>query len=298
MTNPSNSITYNYKPTGGGSGSRTPGVFVHLEQANLPGTTKRLSEAVLRRLYERALQGMSTASYRPPHCPVVNAGDNFVVWLDFYAYPSSKDLEYTIKSDVGRLSTKVYAHVPKSEQIIFGMTDYYGLDYLPLQVSAARWETPCYTYDSEPTSRPHLEVEGTGISLSEIVFGVAWLSSRAFAHKYRLILTTSVAKGERTINMTPTITVTWYDGGELMTEQLQLEVPDCVKAALERCEDGDGDGDGGEELIVCKKGYPNGKHYTIYYSSCDGSILDEVHNDPETMCADEDWRWGHLLDDS
>ncbi|MCA1807443.1 MAG: hypothetical protein LC687_06325, partial [Actinobacteria bacterium] len=145
MTTPSTSVTYNHK--GVGDLSRTRGVFVHLEQEELPGNTERVSISTMERLYERALQGMSAASYRAPYCPIVNDGDDFTIWLDFYAFPSSEDLEYTIKSDIGELSSKIVTSVRKQTEVIFGLTDYYDIEHLPLE-AAARWETPCYTYDS------------------------------------------------------------------------------------------------------------------------------------------------------
>lgn len=250
--------------------------FVGLEQVAAPLEQQYVSIAAVYRMWLRALSGFPAGLYRPQGCPLEFSSEGVAhTWLDFYALPSHPDLQFTLSSNIGDISTAIVTSLPRQRDIIFEMSDFAVLDFY-INSATLHWDTPCYLPDGGTTPAPQPTIDETSIRLPQAVFGVARLNAVAYALRYRLDI--YIEKGENRItNLEPIITAAWTGtDGKTQTEQLSLEVPDCVKHGLELC-----DGD----LLRCihyKLKYPPP---TIHVSTCDGSVLRIRRGDPEEWCV-------------
>lgn len=275
MTTASTSLTLtSNKPT-----TEDPAIFVTLEQDEPPDTQKHLSIKDLYRMWMRAIDGLSAQKYRPQDCPIMFDGDTVKIYFEFFAMPSSKDLEYDLSASVGEIGDAKIETLPRDQDIIFPMSDYYQLDFLPIALDLS-WQTGCWKPGCVEVDPPDLEINGTLIELSEVVFGVARLAGTAYAEKY--ILTIELEKGDNRIKgLEPVIIASWIGAdGKTETEELQIEVPACVTFALEMC-----DGEGG--TIHCDNSEPAWP--VLYYSVCDGSLVTILEGeDVEGWCDEVD----------
>ena len=100
------------------------------------------------------------------------------------------------------------------------------------------------------------------------IFGVARLKCKAVGYKYTNDIVVEKTEDMKVTDLNATITVTW---GADQSKELQLEIPGCAQAYLERCPSGDG------FLNQDCKDRPS---VDIWYSTCDGNILHIEQIDP------------------
>lgn len=231
------------------------------------------------RMFLRARSGIPASTYKPDGCPVEFDGDLVRISLDFFAWPSARDLQFELASSVEKIaeiSVPEIVEEEREQEIIFGLTDHYDLDFLALQASLA-WETGCYLSDGSMVSRPHLALDGSRIVLPRELFGVARLQALAWGHRYTLMIT--VDKGDNRITgLAPVVTASWKNSqGETVTEQLEIPIPPCVEFALSLC-----DGDLGNSYCSHAK-----REINAYFSTCTGKVIALIPGpDPEAYCSD------------
>lgn len=259
----------------------TDNSFVTLEQPAAPVSTDLLRIETLYRMWYRAiLDGHSAQLLRPAGCPVSFFDGAAIVELDFYALPSSADLRFELGSSIGTIGPAQIVELPRARDLIVPLVDTVELDFLPVSDPQLFWQTPCYAADGSELAEQELRVIGTTIRFAQQLFGVARMAATAWGHKHRL--TVVIDKGDNRITLEPpVITVAWRNtAGETVTSQLELQVPECVQAALAIC-----DGDGQSRSSFCAQKQDEISTVNVYYSTCTGEIL-SIRNgsDPEGFC--------------
>lgn len=267
-------LTTTLTPPPGAAVAADPSVFVNLYQDEPPRSTRRVSMAGIYRMWLRALDDIAGGLYRPQGCPIEFEGKITRIWFDFYALPSAVDLPYELSASIGSIGPAEIVSLPRQRELVFAMTDHYDLDFCPISATI-NWQTPCYLPGCITTVPPALRLVDNRIVLSREVFGVAWISARAYARKYRLMI--EIERGDnRLTGLAPVITAAWRDTeGTWQTKQLELIVPECVEHALQLCA-----GDGG--VIFCPPQVP--LPWVAYYSTCDCSLVDVRPQDVENWC--------------
>ena len=249
--------------------------FVNIEQPGIPNAQEAVNLSQIYRMWQRAVDGISGGLFRPGGCPV-GFEDNFIhIWLDFEVYPSSPTLDYTLEANIGEIKDFAIGSKPKSFDIIFPLSDIYNLDFYTENVDF-NWQTLHYIKDSYITSRPEHRVINTSIVLDSVVFAVARVNCSALVHNYTLHIL--IEKSDNSITgLDPVVTARWLNSeGEYSFNQQNLTVPSCVQFALKMC-------DGEIGSIHCRKKH---KPKIVYYSLCDGSVVDVVSQDPESWCTE------------
>lgn len=253
--------------------------FVTLEQVAVPASTSLLQLATLYRLWYRALlDGHSARLYRPAGCPVSFDGGEVTIWLDFYVWPSSMDLRFELSPSIGSIGPAEIVELPRERDIIVELTDRVELDFLPVAEPVLGWQTPCFAVDGSELPAQVLQCNETVILLPQQLFGVARLVATAWGHRYRLTIT--IEKDDNRVELeSPVITAAWRNaGGEYLTNQLELTVPECVQTALGLC-------GGGRSHFCAARKQTEDLPVNVYYSTCTGEILDiRAGDDPEGYC--------------
>lgn len=228
------------------------------------------------RMFLRAQDGIPASTYKAYGCPIEFDGDLVRIELEFYAWPSAKDLRFQLAASIGDIGTPEIIELPRERDLVFGMTDQYDLDFLPLAASLS-WQTPCYARYWSPVASPQLALENSRILLPQEIFGVARLQADAWGHKYKLTITVDKADNRLT-GLVPVITAVWKESnGEAGSAQVELQLPPCVEFALSLC-----DGDLGNTYCSHVK-----REMKAYYSICTGDVISVVPGpDPESYCSD------------
>lgn len=254
--------------------------FVTMEQAEVPTTTSLLQLATLYRLWYRALlDGHSARLYRPAGCPVSFEDGAVTIWLDFYVWPSSKDLRVELASSIGTIGPAEIVELPRERDIIVELTDRVDLEFLPVFLPVMTWQTPCFTADGSELEPPELQCLETAIILPQELFGVARMTATVWGYKYRLAI--NLDKSDNRVELEPpVITAVWRNGsGEYQARQLELTVPDCVQTALGLC-------GGGRSHFCGARKHTEDIPVNVYYSTCSGEILAiRPGEDPEGFCS-------------
>jgi len=240
--------------------------WVHLEQRDTGKGTNKVTLADMYQMHAYARAGRSAYDYLEETCPYVKRAKNgdVEITLEFFAWPSRSDLNYSINSSSGILSAREVVTEQRNIDVVFDGGKTAAMPFVfagPLVP-----QMPFINPDGEIIT-PTLTIDGATALLSEEATGVLRGTGTATGHKYRVTITMPCVESEEDINLEITITATWAGGDkEPDKEELNLEIPECVSAILGRCASGSGKTDG-----VDDEG--NNRRYRVYYSTCDGSIL-------------------------
>lgn len=225
-------------------------------------------------MWYMALSGLSARLYRAATCPATISADGVVtVPIDFYVFPSSLGMQYSLSAGTGSIGAPVYIEEEKELDLVFDQQDSKELGYL---TDAIEYEFLSGAYGEFGSQLPLPQVSHADgiIKLSTSCFCVIRIKCLAKGYRHRVTMTLTKyeppAEGEldwtgyKIENLQNVIQATWIDGDELQSAELDLEIPPCVEDYLAECEDG------GLKGIIGKKGEP---WFLLFFSTCTGNKL-------------------------
>ena len=248
-------------------------------------TGATMSDMRMAASYARA--GESALSYLIDSCPYITIdGNNVVVSLDVFVWPSSMKLDYAITSAVGSVSRATIIKKQRSFDVLF---------------QGAQFAEMPYIFEGELIPQmPHLNKNGSIIDNVTYEFneGLVYLNKSAYtvfrangvATGYKHTIVMDIAKindvdGKSLAieNLKNTVTISWKDGVDeegkalISTDELELDIPQCVTDILAYC---------GEafvhpiRLLIYRK-HKRTDRVEVYYSACDGEIVKERRVDKD-----------------
>lgn len=244
--------------------------FVALEQIVPAETEQFAGMADVYRLWMAAATGTSARTLRPDGCPIEFSGENIIVRLGFYAWPSDPDLPFELSPAIGELSEHRLVEIPREFSVFVDNRNQIDLPYFMREVSV-QWESPTFNRNGGSIPAPAIADNGTRLNFSTDVFGAARISGTAVGYYVEAVMTlsrplteeevtmeeqleqqlfnedgieyfiaapvpASRLNGYKISNLENTITAAWQNlEGGTETRQLPLEIPQCVQDALALC---------------------------------------------------------------
>ncbi len=296
--------------------------YVHLEQIiDTVDEERSATMTDISQMIARAKSGVSAFTYKASECSYTYENNIFSTWFHFYVWPSSTTLPYELTSSAGIIDRGEVIKEKVTFIVVFELSDSVALDFL-LEDATFKPETTYYGEDGAVLYDIDLQMDDyTTIRSNKQFFGVVEVSGNKIGKKHKLTtqLTAELPDADATLiptdivswqtgfaesilppvgglnmtgysitNLAITIIAKWIDvSGEEAAEILKLEVPQCVKDALEMCGDPT-NLDGLGAIVNISSNYeisgddpePTGrKNALIYFSICDGSVLDIVETD-------------------
>jgi hypothetical protein len=241
--------------------------WVHLEQ---PGVnSNRITRDDFERMLALVLTGNSAHQYMQPDCPAVVGEESISTDLTFFSWPSRLDLPYTIGTELTVKGSPVSVRLDREFDAVARLSDVVDLPYF-MEGIIAFWQTPCYNRLGEWVDPAIITPAGSRLLLSAEVFGVLRVIGTARGSRHTLTLQVPKTAATKITDLKPTVSALWglvREDGTQENEQLELEIPGCVEDLLAVCPDGE---------LVRSKVTPAvaSTDPTIYYSTCDGSVLE------------------------
>lgn len=273
-----------------------PDAWVRLEQ-ELPSVLSQF--ASIRDVYQlwlAAATGRSAQKLRAINCPVEFVGADTHVYLGFYAWPSDPALNYSLSSAIGTLGSGQI--IRKQREFSLFVNNRSRAD-MPcyLEDVTVEWETPTFNRYGDRIPAPTITNHNTWLEFSVEVFGAMRITGTAVGAYLvcEMVLTRPITQqaatpaviaaaqigpngeliytppstvqlnGYKISNLENTITAAWLNpSGETDTDQLRLEIPQCVKDVLEFCPDMYK-----TILLWCDKTATR----EVYYNSCTGDLI-------------------------
>jgi len=239
---------------------------INLEQVGV-GQYSHLSQYDIVQMMTLASYGQSAGTYKLQDCPIEITENNVHLWLDFYLWPTDLALEYEITTTLGELSESEKVSVPKEVDVIFESSTTVELPWL-IEDYEIFWQTPNINPEGQVIPTQDVRVEGINLVVDTPIFGVARLKCQAVGYKYTNDIVVEKQVDMQITDLKSVITATW---GEDQTTELQLEIPGCAQAYLERCPTGDG---------FINQDCKDRPRVDIWYSTCDGETLHIEQIDP------------------
>lgn len=239
---------------------------INLEQIGV-GQYSHLSQYDILQMITFASYGISASTYKLQDCPIEITENNVNLWLDFYLWPSNIDLVYELETSLGELSESEKVSIPKEVDIIFENSTIVKLPWL-IEDYEIIWQTPNINSMGRIITTQEVRVKGVNLVVDTPIFGVARLKCNAIGYKYTNNITVEKKIDMQVTDIDSVITAKW---GEDQTAILQLEIPGCATAYLERCPTGD--------RFINQDCKERSKVY-IWYSTCDGETLHIEQTDP------------------
>jgi len=266
------------------------------------------------KLWTAAVTGTSARAMKIAGCPVEFDGTKIKVYLGFYSWPSNPDLIYNVTPALGTIFSTEIVKKSREFSVFVDNSSEISLDFY-LEDATIVWESPCYNSVGEMIPRPSAVCNGTKIQFSSEVFGAVRIFGKAVGqyHVCEMVLDKEIAEeptpteelneqalytkngtqyhivsgipstrlnGYKIENLENTITVTWLNTeGLTMTEQMPLEIPQCVQDILAFCP-----GLFPYVLLWCDTISTR----QVYYNSCvDPAEVIAVFdgNDPQSYCS-------------
>lgn len=270
--------------------------WVKMEQEPISETGDTANLYDIFQMIGQAAGGLSSKFYTPDIDNVRFVGGTIYIDLDFWVFPSSLDLAYSLSINQGDIGSKGFEEVSKSGNIVVPLTSELQMPYLVTGDSELAWETPVYDSLGNLLESPEITIEGPYITFPQDVFGILRANIKAQGYKYTATLSFPKAYPEDVIgvikdqtqfssikNVSCTVICSFQDeeSGETMQETLTLEVPDIIADLLGTCPSGntsyhdpcffsdDPDCEEKESAYVTR----------IYYSTCDGEIITTIRSD-------------------
>lgn len=239
---------------------------INLEQVGV-GKYSHLSQYDILQMITLASYGISATTYKLQDCPIEITGNNVYLWLDFYVWPSNIDLIYELEVSLGELSESEKVYIPKEVDIIFENSAVAKLPWL-IDDYEIVWQTPNIDSMGRVIATQTVRTDGPNLIVDIPIFGVVRLKCNAIGYKYTNSITVEKKIDMQITELNAAITAKW--GGD-QAAILQLEIPGCAKAYLERCPTGDG---------FINQDCKERPKVDIWYSTCDGDILHTEQTDP------------------
>ena len=239
---------------------------INLEQIGV-GQYSHLSQYDVLQMITLASYGLPAATYKLHDCPIRITGNNVYLWLDFYVWPSDINLIYEVNTSLGELSENEKVYIDKEIDIIFENSTTVELPWW-VEDCQIIWQTPNIDSRGQIIPTQDVRVEGTTLVVDASIFGVARLKCKAVGYKYTNDIVVEKEEDMKVTDLKSVITAIW---GTNQSTELQLEIPGCAQAYLERCPVGIG---------FLNQDCKDRPRVDIWYSTCDGDILHTEQTDP------------------
>lgn len=288
-------------------------VWVRLEQVVPPKLSYYASVKDIYKMWNAAATGKSAQTMRPVGCPVEFDGTDIRVYLGFYAWPSSPDLQYSLSAAIGTIGPEQVIRKQREFSLFVANSDRIDLPYY-MENLQIEWETPTYGRYGDEIPNPGITNNGNWLAFSASVFGAIRVVGDAVGGYYcseivmskplteeeisaeeiqeqieeeladgRVMISprpTTRLNGYKIENLENTITASWVDtDGKTDTDQLRLEIPPCVEDALAFCPDMYK-----TIVLLCQEISTR----QVYYSTCDEDTIIAIWDgvDPISYCRD------------
>jgi len=222
------------------------------------------------RLWTAAATGTSAKAIKIAGCPVEFDGTKIKVYLGFYSWPSKPDLIYNVTPALGTIFSTEIIKKPREFSVFVDNSSEVSLDFY-LEDATIIWESPCFNSVGELIPYPTAIFDGIKLKFNRECFGAVRIFGKAVGqyHVCEMILDKEIKEegvpeeeikeqseytkdgveyhilskipttrfnGYKIENLENTITATWLNEEMLtMTEQLPLEIPQCVQDILAFC---------------------------------------------------------------
>jgi hypothetical protein len=246
------------------TGSAAP--WVHLEQPMV--NSSRLTMDDFDRMLALVMAGNSAHQYMQPDCPATITETEITTALVFFSWPSSPDLRYTINTD---LAAKNAPTSLKMDQEFDAVAEMATECILPFYMEGVTvwWQTPCYNRLGEAVTPAEIVHDGNALKFSSEVFGVLRVIGTAVGQRHTHTLTMPKSASTKVTDVKAIVTAIWETSPDSEgSEELELDIPDCVSNLLEVCPDT------GENLYAKALKQAAGHDKEIFFSTCDGSVLE------------------------
>lgn len=240
-------------------------VFVHLEQEEI---FNELDMGGVYQMWINAKAGRSARNVNASQCDVAFQDDKVFFSIPFNVFPSSMTLPYALTVSYGEIAEE--SHVLQNETefpVFFDRTDGINNNRIYTNVKFSE-KTPCFNVDGSDRPSPDVTVGDTYFEVDDAVFWVLQGSGveNGYTHYVDFEISTKDEEGNdiAITSIESTVTVSWTgEDGETYTEQLTLEIPDCILNSLQLCN--------GKPSMVCHK--CEGYILLVYFSTCTGEVL-------------------------
>jgi len=227
-------------------------------------------------MWYMVLAGLSARLYRAASCPAtINSEGVVTVPLDFYVFPSSLGLQYSLAAAIGTISAGIAVEEEREFDLIFDQQDVVDLGYQAAGIEYV-FQSEAYDEMGRQIARPRVSYAEGRVHLSASCFCVLRIRCRALGYRHTVTMElTKFEPGEDadgainytgyTIeNLRNSIQATWMENDELQSEKLDLEIPPCVEDYLALCED---------DTLKGIIGHLGDVWTIVFYSTCTGNIL-------------------------
>jgi hypothetical protein len=191
--------------------------WVHLESEAVPFSRKYPSVYDINQMVARVMDGISAVTYLADACPYVTVKNGVItVTLDFYVWPSSLDLPYSLTTPFGNISGPEAVSSHKSTDVVFLNTTEVDLGFL--FDGAFTPETPVF---NEVGSVLNLRgndfvVEGSTITTEDPVYVAGRASGVASGYKHSIAMEV-IKAGDVTTDAVYSVG-TWAESGLVYDE--------------------------------------------------------------------------------
>ena len=249
---------------------------VSLAQERIPETSKYAEIGDLMPMWNNAINGKTAYEYIYDTCPYATIKDGVLtITMRFFVYPSVISLPYRLVCDFGTISPGILIQQSRSTDVLLN-----GVDTLQLDTvidGKITPQMPVFNRDGEEIY-PEITLENGIITASESCYTALRLNGlvSCFQHDLVMVIQKTTAGyrpgariGLKISNLTNSVTAEWVDENDkLQKTTMGIEIPPCVEAMLEVCEDDLP----GEEVDVDKAL----DSLIVYYNTCTGEIIKKV----------------------
>ena len=221
------------------------------------------------KMWTLAVTGVSARTYKPIGCPVEFIGSDIYVYLGFYAWPSDPALLYNLAASLGTIGPVQIVNLPREFSGFVNNSNAWDLPYYMEDVSV-EWETATFNSYGDRIPEPSITITNKRLEFSTEVFGAFRVKGKAIGGYYLLTIVLNKPMTQEEIteedlrnniiqqiqdrkivfspppivklnsykieNLESTVTADWLSlDGATQTEELEIEIPQCVKDILEFC---------------------------------------------------------------
>lgn len=242
--------------------------WLNLEQVQVAEVVRSADLSDLLQMFAMVRSGLSARNYKKADCPVLVTGkDSATITLDFYVWPSSMALPYSLTAAGGVVSGPERIEMARSFDLVVPLTD--RVDLGLLFSGTVELQTRCYNELSEVVPTPDMVIDNGVLSLSAHVFAVLRLTGVAYGYKHSVTIAIDGVDDSRINNLHESIIASWLDGdGQPATTTLDMEIPACVADTLAACP---GDESWSVSVNVTDTPEPTPK---VYFSTCTGKVIE------------------------
>lgn len=246
--------------------------WVKIEQENILSQAINLTD--LLQMYSMSMSGQSAMNYLDYGCDATSYEDGSLeVIIKFFAWPSDPSLELTATLSIGEIINSSNVMKDKEFDLVIPLQKEIDLPYY-MESAKVIEKTKFFNAFGLQVAEPSYDIIGSKIYFDQEVFGVIRIKGVAKGTLYTASLlfndtynfTTNSKNKITNIKETAIIDYVAEDGAVGKTQE-ELDIPPCVLALLEYCEDT------GEKKISNASVDHNEYRTLIYFSTCTGGIL-------------------------